>query len=167
LANQHGTPPSLNHNVLDNEGNPCHSVLQITSEYKRGNETFRAHRNYGNNGPWYDWVIFRWEKSARVTGRPECCVEYLDNPMVTQTHDYAPAQIVTFAVCSVQNEPESSVKTCGFLHKKGSIFSTIWQQEFDNSLQTLPFLVLVNVDCIVRHCLMLFNVIKRWADECF
>jgi hypothetical protein len=23
----------------------CHSVLQISSEYKRGNDTFRAHRN--------------------------------------------------------------------------------------------------------------------------
>jgi hypothetical protein len=47
------------HNVFDNEGNPCHSALQITSEYKRGNETFRAHRNYRNNGPWYAWVMFR------------------------------------------------------------------------------------------------------------
>jgi hypothetical protein len=40
LANQHGTQPSSNDNVLDNIGNPCHTILQITSEYKRGNETF-------------------------------------------------------------------------------------------------------------------------------
>jgi hypothetical protein len=183
LANQYGIQPSSNDNVLDNIG-PCHTILQITSEYKRGNETFRAHGNYRSGGPWwYDWVMFRWEKSTQVTRRPECCVEYLDNPMVTQTHDYAPGQIVTFVVCPVPNETEPSqimavVKTCGFLHKKGSIFSTIWQQEFDDSLQTTPSLVLVNLDCIVRHCLMLptnkehscYQEIwhrERWADESF
>ena len=184
LANQYGTQPSSKHNVMDNEGNPCHSVLQITSEYRRGNETFRAHRNYRNKGPWYDWVMFRWEKSTLVTRRLECCVEYLDNPMVTQTHDYAPGQIVTFVLCPVPNETESSqilavVKTCSFHHNKDSIFSTIWQQEFDDSLQTMPTLVLVNVDCIVCHCLMFptnnkehscYQEIwhrKRWADKFF
>jgi hypothetical protein len=146
--------------VLDNKGSPCHSILQITSEYKHGNETFRAHRNYRDVGPWYDWVMFRWERSTAVTRRPECCVEYLDNPLVTQIHDYAPGQIVTFVVCPVTNETEPSqifavVKTCGFLHNKDSFFSTIWQQDFDDSLQSRPSLVLVNVDCIVRHCLML------------
>jgi hypothetical protein len=74
--------------------------------------------------------MVRWEKSTLVTRRPECCVEYLDNPMVTETYDYAPRQIVTFVVCPVPNKTELShivavVKTCSFLHKKGSIFSTI------------------------------------------
>jgi hypothetical protein len=41
------------------------------------------------------------------------------------------------------------------MRKKGSIFSTIWQQEYDDTQQMLPSLVLVNVDCIVRHCLMI------------
>jgi hypothetical protein len=59
LANQDGTQPSSYDNVFDNIGNPCHTILQITSEYKRGNETFRAHRNYRSGGPWYDWVMFR------------------------------------------------------------------------------------------------------------
>ena len=183
LADQYGNQPTSNHNVLDNKGIPCHSILQITSEYKRGNETFRAHRNYRDGGPWYDWVMFRWEKSTPVTRRPECCVEYLDNPLVTQTHDYAPGQIVTFVVCPVPNETESSqilavVKTCGFLHNKDSVFSTIWQLEFDDSLRSKPSLVLVNVDCIVRHCLMLptnkehssYQEIwhrERWANEFF
>jgi hypothetical protein len=105
--------------------------------------------------------MFMWEKSPGVTCKPDCCIEYLDNPMVTQTHDDAPGQIVAFVVCPVDIESQSShiiavVKTCGFLlHKKGSIFSTIWQQEFDNNLQNLLSLVLVNVDCIVRHCFMI------------
>ncbi len=183
LANQYGTKPATNHNAFDNYGTACHSVLQITSEYKRGNETFRAHRNYRNKGPWYDWVMFRWEKSTLVTRRPECCVEYLDNPMVTQTHDYAPGQIVTFVVCPASNDTEPSqilavVMTCGFRHNKGSIFSTIWHREFDDLMQTVPTLLLVNVDCIVRHCLMLptnkehscYQEIwhrERWANEFF
>jgi hypothetical protein len=86
LANQYGTRCASNNNVMDNQGNACHSVLQITSEYKRGNETFRAHRNYPNNGPWYDWVMFRWEKSTRVTRRPESCFEYLHNPLFTNCY---------------------------------------------------------------------------------
>jgi hypothetical protein len=164
---------------MDNEGSACHSVLQITSEYKPGNKTFRALGNYQNNGPWYDWVMFRWEKSTGVTRRHECCVEYLDNPLVAQIYDYTPGQIVTCVVCPVQNETELSqilavVKTCGFLHNKGSIFSTIWQQEFDNSLQTLPSFVLLNVDCIVCHYLMLPTNIEHscyqgiiWHCECW
>jgi hypothetical protein len=166
---------------VDNKGNPCHSILQITSEYKRGNKTVQARCNYRNKGPRYDWVMVRWEKSTLVTRRPD--VEYLNNPMVTQSHDYAPGQIVTFVVCPVPNETEPSqimavVKTCGFLQNKGSIFSTNWQQEFDNSLQTMPSLVLVNVDRIVRHCLMVPTNQKhscyqeiwhreRWANEFF
>jgi hypothetical protein len=104
--------------------------------------------------------MFRWQKSVGVTRKPECCVGYLDDPMVTQNHDYAPGQIVAFVICPAELESQSSqilavVKTCGFLHQKGSVFSTIWKQDFEDTLQTLPSLVLVNVDCIVRHCLMI------------
>jgi hypothetical protein len=90
---------------------------------------------------------------------------------------------VTFFVCPATNETEPSqifavVRTCGFLHNKDSVFGTIWQQEFDDSLQSTPSLVLVNVDCIGRHCLMLptkqehsvYQEIwhrERWADEFF
>jgi hypothetical protein len=90
---------------------------------------------------------------------------------------------VPFAVCPVTNETEPSqilavVKTCGFLHNKDSVFSTIWQQEVDDLLQSTPSLVLVNVDCIVRRCLILptnqehsvYQEIwhrERWANEFF
>jgi hypothetical protein len=40
LANQYGTQPASNANVVDNEGNAYHYLLQITSEYKCGKETF-------------------------------------------------------------------------------------------------------------------------------
>jgi hypothetical protein len=80
LADHFGTQPACN-DVVDKKGNACHSIVHITSEYKRRNNLFRAHRNYHNNGPWYDWVMIRWKKSSRVTRKPECCVEYLDNPI--------------------------------------------------------------------------------------
>jgi hypothetical protein len=110
-------------------------------------------------------------------------VEDLDNPLVTQTHDYAPAQIVAFVVSPEANETVSPhimavVNTCSFLHKKDSIFSTIRQHGFDDAQQAVPSLVLVNVDYIVRHCLMIptdkehgcYQEIwhrERWADEFF
>jgi hypothetical protein len=40
LANQYGSQPAFDEHVVDNQGNVCHSVLRITSEYKRGNKTF-------------------------------------------------------------------------------------------------------------------------------
>jgi hypothetical protein len=127
LADHFGTQPACN-DVVDKKWNACHSIVHVTSEYKRGNNLFRAHCNYRNNGPWYDWVMIRWEKSSPVTRKPECCVEYLDNPLVTQTHDYAPAQIVAFVVSPEANETVSPhimavVNTCSFLHKKDSVGS--------------------------------------------
>jgi hypothetical protein len=110
-------------------------------------------------------------------------VEYLGNPLVTQTHDYAPAQIVAFVVSPEANETVSPhimavVNTCSFLQKKDSMFSTLWQQEFDDVQQAVSSLVLVNVDYIVRHCLMIprdkehecYQEIwhrERWADGFF
>jgi hypothetical protein len=91
---------------VDNQENVCHSALQIISEYKHDNETIQAHCDYKNLGPWYDWVMFKWENLPMVTHKPECCVEYLDNPLVTQTHDYAPGQIIALVVCTQDNESD-------------------------------------------------------------
>jgi hypothetical protein len=83
-----------------------------------------------------------------ITRKPECCVEYLDNSLVMLICDYAPGQILVFVVCSVEEFPSQSagilavVNTCGFLHnKKGSIFSTIWKQDYTDMHQTIPSLV--------------------------
>ncbi len=182
LVTYYGNEPPVLSGIVDNNGDPCHAVIQICSEYKRGDDTFRAHRNYRHNGPWYDWVMFRWEKSTQKVHRaPDCCVEYLDNPSVSLTHDYAPGQILAFVVCPVEIVNGSHiilavVSTCKFIHTKGSVFTTIWEQDYDDTKKTVPSLVLVNVDCIVRHCLMIpiddaqscFMEIwnrERWADE--
>ena len=184
LVTYYGNEPPVLSGIVDNNGDPCHAVIQICSEYKRGDDTFRAHRNYRHNGPWYDWVMFRWEKSTQKVHRaPDCCVEYLDNPSVSLTHDYAPGQILAFVVCPVEIVNGSHiilavVSTCKFIHTKGSVFTTIWEQDYDDTKKTVPSLVLVNVDCIVRHCLMIpiddgqsrFMEIwnrERWADEFF
>jgi hypothetical protein len=102
---------------------------------------------------------------------------------VSLTHDYAPGQILAFVVCPVEIVNGSHiilavVSTCKFIHTKGSVFTTIWEQDYDDTKKTVPSLVLVNVDCIVRHCLMIpiddgqsrFMEIwnrERWADEFF
>lgn len=125
--------------------------------------------------------MFRWEKSPGVIRKPDCVVDYLDNRAAASTHDYAPGQILAFVVCSAQllNQPDdiyTVVNTCKFVHKKGSVFRTIWQQDYTNLEKQSPSLVLVNVDSIVRHCLMFpidpklscYQEIwsrERWADE--
>jgi hypothetical protein len=53
-------------------------------------------------------VMFRWGSApAGATCKPGCCVKYLDNPIVTLTHDYAPGQILAFVVCQVELESQS------------------------------------------------------------
>jgi hypothetical protein len=85
---------------------------------------------YCSNGPWYNWVMLRWEKSPGVDNKPEWyCVEYLDDQMVILTQMLA---CVAFPV-EFDSSPANIlavIKTCGFGHKKGSIFSTIyWHTE--------------------------------------
>ena len=40
--------------------------LSYFSEYKINNNLFRAHCNYRSEGPWYDWVMIRWESNSRT-----------------------------------------------------------------------------------------------------
>ena len=39
--------------------------LSYYSEYKKNNGLFRAHFNYRSEGPWYDWVMIRWESNSK------------------------------------------------------------------------------------------------------
>lgn len=65
------------------------------------------------------------------------------------------------------------IKTCKFVHKNTSIFSTIWQQEYNDA--AFPSFG-VNINSIARHCLMTpKNEVQscyqrrwhceRWTDE--
>ena len=181
LADHFGNQPPLTASNAFDSLIVFHSVLRISSEYKRFEEQFRAHRNYRHTGPWYDWVMFRWEKTPGVNRKPECGVEYSDHPHTATQSDYAPGQILAF-VTVPSNNPHTAasicavVKTCQFVHKKSFVFSNMWEQDFVDAFKTQPSLCLVNVNCIVRHCLMIptdttqtsFREVwhrERWGDE--
>lgn len=55
------------------------------------------------------------------------------------------------------------IKTCGFAHKKGTVFIPFWQQGYNNTQRVLPLVVLVHVDSIGRHWVM--NSIDEVIDE--
>jgi hypothetical protein len=58
--------------------------------------------------------MFRWKRSLKgVTRKPECGVEYLDDPMVTLKHDHAPGEF--FACVIFPEEPEGKVSPPTFI----------------------------------------------------
>jgi hypothetical protein len=147
-----------------------HRRLFLSTEYKRAGTIFRAHANYRHNGPWYDWVMLRWarEDNQRYAGNPECQAAYGDDSTTAIEHLYAPGQILGF-VCPTPfdwiNDEETSqidtvimavVSTCDFSHTRESVFSTKWQQSFVylTGNHKKPNIQLVDVNAIVRHCLM-------------
>ena len=44
--------------------------LTFFSEYKQNGIVYRAHNDFRKSGPWYDWVMVRWDHHWQlVTGR--------------------------------------------------------------------------------------------------
>ncbi len=114
--------------------------------------------------------MLRWarEDNQRYAGNPECQAAYGDDSTTAIEHLYAPGQILGF-VCPTPfdwiNDEETSqidtvimavVSTCDFSHTRESVFSTKWQQLFVylTGNHKRPNIQLVDVNAIVRHCLM-------------
>ncbi len=146
----------------------CTNVY-ICTEYKRAGAIFRGHADYRSMGPWYDWVMLRWarEDNQRYAGDADCQAAYGDDEATALEHLYAPGKILGFvseesANCDKETESASKgemmavVSTCDFSHSRDSVFSTKWQQSYvyHAGNRKAPNIQLVDVNSIVRHCLM-------------
>ena len=155
------------------------STFTCVTEMKRHDVVFRAHPNYKSNGPWFDWVIIRYEEKPPDGEHLDGChVNYGDHPNLRGRFRYAPAQIYAFL-----RHPDgllALVKSCGYDHKKHSVFSTIWKSEFEDNGhgELVQRYDLIPTSSIVRHALLLprneeeteFEEIwtrERWANEFF
>ena len=149
-----------------------HRRLFIGTEYKRAGAIFRGHANYRHNGPWYDWVMLRWarEDNQRYAGDPDCQAAYGDDETIALEHLYAPGRILGFVhptpvdwindqITPLSGEVMAVVSTCDFSHSRQSVFSTKWQQSYvyHAGNHKSPNIQLVDVNAIVRHCLMVPN----------
>jgi hypothetical protein len=157
--------------------------LVLFMEYKRNGKLFRSHPSYRGDLPWHDWAMFRYEKNEQDTLRRKTYnaashadeVFHGDPPEVASKHHYAPGK----SLCFVQDDSatlKAVVLCCAFKHSKSGVFSTHWKIEYMNARKTRPYVLLIDVNAIVRHCLMIpenneahgYHEIwdkERWAGE--
>jgi hypothetical protein len=90
-------------------------------------------------------------------------------------HHYATSKIL----CFVQDDSatlKAIVLCCAFRHRKSGVFSTHWKVEYMDAQNTRPYVLLIDVDAIVCHCLMIpendeahgyYKIWdkERWASE--
>jgi hypothetical protein len=176
LQEYHGSrPPTF---PVNGQGREAHGMAKLSTEYTRGGTIFRAHPNYRQKGPWYDWAMIRWAKEdgqrAKSRSKEDSCVHYGDDGVNTADFTYAPGKILGFIFD--HNNVQAVVLCCDASHSKSSVFTTHWKLSFVDKAFTKPLISLVNVDAIVRHCLMIpendeahgFHEVwsrERWADE--
>ena len=156
--------------------------MELYTEYRRKEILFRGHPCYFKKKSWYDWVMIRYEKeNERVnysqTPHGDENVNYGDddNKENIKKYDYAPGKILGF-LKEDENNIEAIVMSCGFQHEKSSVFSNKWKLAYKDEENQIPEVLLVDVDSIVRKCLMIptneemtvFQEIydlPRWADN--
>jgi hypothetical protein len=98
-----------------------------------------------------------------------------DPPEVAQKHHYAPGKIL----CFVEEDKKplmAVVLCCAFKHVRSGVFATHWKVEYLDAASTKPYVSLMDVGAIVRHCLMIpenkeghgYHEVwekERWAKE--
>ena len=158
-------------------------TLVLFTEYKRNGQLFRAHPAYRGGRPWHDWAMFRYEKSGRDVAR---CKSYMetthddevfngDPSTIAPNHHYAPGKILCF-VQAPDNTLQAVVLCCAFKHVRSGVFTTHWKVEYQDARKTKPYILLMDVEAIVRHCLMIpeneeghgYHEVwekERWAKE--
>lgn len=124
--------------------------LPFFTEYNRAGTVFRCHPSYRDLGPWFDWVMVRWDPS--VGHQVPCGADpgYQDDDANLYVH--APAKILMFV--EKDGSYYAVIHGCGLHHTKSSVFSTEWELEGAVGEMSAPPYHIVSVDAIVRHCLM-------------
>ena len=158
LVEHYAAMPTSENLLIGPDMRHFHRRLFISTEYKRAGVIFRGHADYRHNGPWYDWVMLRWarEDNQRYASDPACKAAYGDDDNIAINHLYAPGQILGFVIPTRLGDVMAVVSTCDFSHTRRSVFSTKWDQSYVYQAGNTksPNIQLVDVNAIVRHCLM-------------
>jgi hypothetical protein len=164
-----------------NEGRTL--TLVLFTEYKRNGQLFRANPACRGGLPWHDWAMFRYEKSAQEVARGKSYMEVThdnevyhgDPPDIAHKHHDAPGM----CLCFVEEDKKplmAVVLCCAFIHVRSGVFATHWKVEHLDAGMTKPYVLLMDVEAIVRHCLMIpenndghgYHEVwekERWAKE--
>ena len=150
------------------------------TEYCREKVTFRAHPNYRNEGPWYDYVLIAWNQQNAVNqySDNDSMQETLDMPVKTDDHESTsnavliPAKVLCF-IKGNDNEIMAIIHSCLQTTKKKSVLTYQWQLEYkenqnsdgkqtpyddsDNASKLTPIYHIVSVDTFQKNVLMIPN----------
>jgi hypothetical protein len=140
--------------------------LVFFTELLRNGEHVRAHPNYRGQGhAWYDWIMFRWERSKgdRAIVREECYPHFLDQGYQKGKHLYAPGQVLGFVLDGDINSGDPAecdiyviARTCKYSHQQSSVFSTRWQSEWAyEGRRRVPSVCFLPADSMVRQTLLI------------
>ena len=154
--------------MLDENIKP-QKIINYYTEYRRNNVIFRCHSGYRSQNQWRDWVMVRWEEENARSLQPDIdtipAITYGDSAD-TQRFCYTPCKIVGyFYQGSTNTESYAVVWPCQYKFKKSSVFSTRW--ELSVSWQKKPLLQVVECDSIVRHCLMIPELLRDEAGSIY
>jgi hypothetical protein len=133
----------------------AHACVRLSTKYAHGCTLFRAHPNYRQMGPWYDWAMIWWAKDggqwAKSRSKEDSCVHHEDDEATTTQFTYAPGKIIGFvfdrdSAASAELESVQDVELCcDASHSKSSVFNTHWKVSFvDIKAYTKPLITLVN-----------------------
>ena len=158
LKSHYGAFPPVMCDAPEPGGEPSLPRVRLGTEYKRAGTIFRGHANYRHAGPWYDWVMLRWAREDHtIYATPVSCqAGYGDDATIAADHLYAPGQILGFVESPNGDGVRAVVATCDFSHSQGSVFSTKWKRSYvyHTGNPKAAHISLVDVNAIVRHCLM-------------
>jgi hypothetical protein len=72
-----------------------------------------------------------------------------------QSQSLCPREDSVFCAGPRQNVASCSALCCAFKHVRSGVFATHWKVEYQDARRTKPYVLLMDVDAIVRHCLMI------------
>ena len=136
------------------------TVIDLFSEFYKGDKIYRAHSNYRKNGAWHDWAMIRWTATENIDWPQElaneCHVHFQDEDEYKRDYYYAPAKILCFTNPS-EDVYHAVVECCEFQFSRDSIFSTRWKKAYiyEAANRRVPYLLHVDAKFLVRHCLMI------------
>ena len=170
-------------------------TLNGYTEYNRKGLVFRAHPNYRQEGPWYDYAMITWDLDMSEDSSSGVSNGYAtDNSYNNCRTILVPAKILGFVSVQYDDTLQVIIHSCYEQKQKESVLTRRWRFEFeedklstgasifsnvptpDDASYKNPLIRKVEVDCIERHCLMLpyhasshflLELIPQyaWADE--
>jgi len=110
-----------------------YSELLIPSEPECPHR-IRAHPNYHNEGPWYDWVIIRYDHSLNRGFQPCNMPGSVDDDLYGPSYKpyEVPAKVLCFLAHKDTGDMQALVHACNFRrdNAQDSILTEVWELEY-------------------------------------